>query len=408
MLRVVFFSLFILIFSLEAGAQEKSVHIYQDADLSNHVESSRAIQMGIEVAFNEIGNEIEGYEIVFKYLNHRGNVVRSKLNYKTFISDPKALAIYSGIHSPPLIRNREFINKSKALTLVPWAAGGPVTRYPSAENWVFRLSVDDTRAGPVIIDFAMKNKGCKAPHLLLEDTPWGQSNLKSMSKALIERGIVNPRVSRFGWNLKPQSARALLHDIVEGGGDCVVLVGNAIEGKEIAQAMIDLPNEKRVPLISHWGITGGNFHHTIDAEARKNLELYFIQTCFAFTNPEQSEFAKDVFKRLQKLYPNEFDLAGDLKSAVGFIHAYDLTKILIAAIRQTGLSGDMVADRDAIRKALENLEMPIEGLVKHYQKPFSKFDVATNFNAHEALDDTHYCMGSYGPKDEILIIGKGN
>jgi len=145
---------FAILFSLSAFlslAEEKVLYIYQDADLSHHSESSEAIQKGIEVAFNEIDNLIDGYKVEFKYLDHRGNVIRSKRNYQQFIADANALAIYSGIHSPPLIKNRSFINENQALTLVPWAAGGPITRYPSKENWVFRLSVDDTKAGPVIL-----------------------------------------------------------------------------------------------------------------------------------------------------------------------------------------------------------------------------------------------------------------
>ena len=50
------------------STQGKVLHIYQDADLSRHSESSKAIQQGIEVAFSEIDNQIEGYKVVFKYL----------------------------------------------------------------------------------------------------------------------------------------------------------------------------------------------------------------------------------------------------------------------------------------------------------------------------------------------------
>lgn len=386
-------------------SQEKVIRIYQDADLSNHIESSESIQKGIEVAFDEIGNTIEGYKVEFKYLDHRGNVVRSKKNYQEFIADPKALAIYSGVHSPPLIKNRTFINESKALTLVPWAAGGPVTRHPSKENWIFRLSVDDMRAGPVIVDYAMNIKKCNKPHLLLESTPWGDSNLKSMSLALEKYGISAPAVTRFGWNLKDQGARIILRKIIsDAGNDCILLVANAVEGVVIAQAFIDVSQgQKNVPVISHWGITGGNFHEIITAEKREKMDLSFIQSCFAFTNQEQTEFSQDVFKKLVKVSKGSIKEVKDLKSAVGFIHAYDLTKLLIAAIKKTGLTGDNEVDKEAIRLALENLDMPIKGLVKTYENPYSVFDPKTNTNAHEALHKENFCMARYGSEDEILI-----
>jgi len=397
-------ALFILFLPVQIQAEDKVLYIYQDADLSNHIESSESIQKGIEVAFAEIGNEIDGHQVKFKYLDHRGNVIRSERNYQAFIDDPNALAIYSGIHSPPLIKNRGFINENKALTLVPWAAGGPITRYPSSENWVFRLSVDDTQAGPVIIDFAMKQKSCKRPHLLLEETPWGDSNLKSMSKALMTYGVDAPAVSRFGWNLSGKGARVLLRDIIEKNYDCVVLVANAVEGAVIAQAMLDMPEGKRLPIISHWGITGGDFHKKIDVDKRAVLDLQFIQSCFSFTNPNQRDFATQVFKDLIKHSNGDINQPEDLKSAVGFIHAYDLTKLLIQAIKQAGLTGDMDQDRNAIRLALENLKEPMQGLVKTYQKPFSVFNTKDNPDAHEALGKDHYCMGQYGDLDEVLII----
>ncbi len=395
--------IYFMLLPLQTTADDRTIHIYQDADISNHWESSAAIQKGIEVAFAEIDNEIEGFKIVFKYLDHRGNVIRSKRNYQEFISDPKALAIYSGIHSPPLIKNRDYINENEALTLVPWAAGGPITRYPDGDNWVFRLSVDDTQAAPVIIEFALNNQNCKSPHLLLEETPWGDSNLLSMGTVLDQYNISDPEVTRFSWNLKNQGARIILREIIENGNDCIVLVGNALEGAVIAQEMINLPAETRIPIISHWGITGGNFHDVVTASDREGLDLHFIQTCYAFTNQKQSKFSKQIFAQLKSHSKNAIKTPNDLKAAVGFIHAYDLTKILIQSIKQSGLTGNMQQDRRTIRMALENIDRPVKGLVKTYTKPFSKFNENTNYNAHEALHGENYCMGKYGRNNEIVI-----
>ena len=386
-----------------AQAEDKTLFVYLDADLSNHKESSQAIQKGIEVAFSDINNEIDGYKIAFKYLDHRGNVIRSKRNYQAFLKDPNALVIYSGIHSPPLIKNRSFINENKALTLVPWAAAGFITRYPSKENWIFRLSIDDSRAGSTIIDYAMTQQQCKKPHLLLEKTPWGDANLKTMSAALKNHGIEKHGISRFSWSVKAKGAAIAIDEIVNAKSDCIVLVSNAVEGAVIVNEMLNLPNEKRLPIVSHWGVTSGNFHEIIPYERRKDLELNFIQSCFSFTNPQQSPFANAVFSQLVAYSKGKITEPADLKSAVGFIHAYDLTRLLIQAIKQTGLTGNIVTDRNAIRLALENIDKPIQGLIKTYIKPFAEFNLEANKNAHEALNPDSYCMGSFGTKDEILI-----
>ena len=72
-------------------------------------------------------------------------------------------------------------------------------------------------------------------------------------------------------------------------------------------------------------------------------------------------------------------------------------------MQQTKLTGDMTKDRNAIRLALENIQTPVQGLVKTYIKPFSIFDENTNPDAHEALHKENYCMGRYGLNDEVLI-----
>lgn len=63
----------------------------------------------------------------------------------------------------------------------------------------------------------------------------------------------------------------------------------------------------------------------------------------------------------------------------------------------------MDIDRNNICLAPENIDKPIQGLVKNYIKPFSQFDQKANNNAHEALDLDSYCMAKFGKSDEILI-----
>jgi len=385
-------------------AEGNVIHIYHDADVTHHFESSDAIRKGIEVALNEIDSEIEGYKVVYKQLDHRGNVVRSKNNYSLFINDPKALVVYSGLSSPPLIKNRGFINENRALTLVPWAAGGTITRYPSQSNWIFRLSIDDTQAASVILDFVLNRKRCKKPHLVIEDSPWGDSNVVSLTQYLVDKGFTGKAVHRFSWGTGSLGAGELLRNVIGANGDCMVLVGNSVESAVIINELIKLPSEQRIPVISHWGLTGGNFLEIVPASDLNKIDLSFIQTCFAFTNPHQSHLAKKVFEQVKEHSDGLIDKPGDLKSAVGFIHAYDLTRVLIQAIRQAGLSGEIESDRAAIRTALENLQHPVEGLIKTYTRPFSVFDEESNVNAHEALHRDDYCMASFGSMGEVVIF----
>ena len=178
-------------------------------------------------ALAEINHNVQDYQLTLIEKDNRGNANRSLLHMQQFLKDPNALVFIGGLHSPPYIKNREFINKNKLLLLLPWAAGGSITRYPSDDNWVFRLSVDDTKAGYRMAQFATQTLNCKNPLLLLEDTPWGKSNNNTMLKAF---GDIKPQVKWFNWNTKINNAKLMLHQIKNTPAECILFVGNAIEG----------------------------------------------------------------------------------------------------------------------------------------------------------------------------------
>lgn len=67
-----------IFFPVQTVAVGNTLTIYQDADISNHRESAEAIQQWVQLAFDEIGSEIQGFKIAYRFLDHRGNVVPSR------------------------------------------------------------------------------------------------------------------------------------------------------------------------------------------------------------------------------------------------------------------------------------------------------------------------------------------
>ena len=88
-----------------------------------------------------------------------------------------------------------------------------------------------------------------------------------------------------------------------------------------------LPVEQRLPIISHWGITGGEFAR-LAADALRRVDLAVIQT-FSFIGTD-TPIARRVLAAAKRLYGIENP--GDIKSPVGLAHAYDLTHLLARAI----------------------------------------------------------------------------
>lgn len=401
-LRYTFLIAGFALWSSSAMADNRVLKIYHDADYSNHSSSALSMMMGLNTALDEVGHELQGYQLEVITKNHRGNSIRSKRHMKEFIEDPDALFMLGGLHSPPYIRYRDYINENGILLLVPWAAGGPITRYDKGLNWVFRLSLDDTKAGNRMVQYAHDKKSCESPHLLLEDTPWGKSNFETMSKALKQYSDEEPAVSWFNWNTKVNSARILLRDIANENSDCILFVGNSIEGVEIFEAMVSLEENQRLPVISHWGITGGDFDKHIDGQKREKLDLSFIQTCFSFLDDTDNEIKRSVLNRAKKLYPQALESSVDVPSSSGFVHSYDFGKLFIQAVNEIKLTGDVLIDRAAIRKKLENINTPVEGLLKIYSHPFSAWS-ADEQDAHEALGLDDFCMATYDKHGSVIV-----
>ncbi len=375
--------------------------IYIDADFTSTKTSSLSIKQGIETALAEVNNKVQGYTFDIVIKDHRGNSRRSSKNLQTYLQDNNALLVFSGLHSPPLLANKSFINNNKILVLDPWAAAGPITRSADKENWIFRLSIDDSNAGSFISEQAYAT-GFRKPYLLLEDTGWGLSNKKTMTKALAKRDIKPQGVAMFNWGIGINHAKLMLRTIAQSGADVIFLVANSQEGKTFAHAMIELSAEFSIPVRSHWGITGGDFAQSFNESDRELLNLQFIQTRFSFLQEPLSEIGSKVLSTAIKHLP-EVSSKYDIKAQTGFVHSYDLTKILIAAINQAGLTGNKEQDLIAIHQALEQLLVPVQGLLKRYQQPFSKYS-ATNKNAHEALTPLDYAMGRYNKHNQVLLI----
>ncbi|EGU61315.1 hypothetical protein VINI7043_19388 [Vibrio nigripulchritudo ATCC 27043] len=392
-----------LLMPFSAVANDSYINIYLDADRTGYIESATSIEQGIRTAFDEIGNTIQGHDIRFVTLDHRGNSVRSKKHMAIYKKDPNALVIFAGLHSPPLIKYRQYINDNQILTLVPWAAGAPITRHPSSENWVFRLSVDDTKAGARLANFAVTQTQCKNPHLLLEETPWGKSNQRNMTAAIKDLLNQTPTVTWFNWGINEPGARIKIREVQRSGADCVLMVSNAAEGKHIVNAMASFPEEERLPIISHWGITGGDFAVQVPHETRQKLDLYVVQTCFSFLSSPETELSTSVLTRAKALFPNQIKSANDIVAPTGFIHGYDLSKLLIQALSELDLEGEMVNNRDKLRIALENIQSPVQGLVKRYDKPFTTYS-ESNKDAHEALGLDDLCMATFNQDNNISVI----
>lgn len=373
-------------FCLNSYAQEP-IFIGLNADLSAGAkEGGIAIQRGAEIAIDEI-NEQGGLlnrpvKLVIK--NHRGNPARGINNIKQFTKLNDLVAVIGGVHTPVILKELPVIHKNEIIYLDPWAAGTPIIDNGYEPNFVFRISVRDEEAAKTIIPH-VKKQGIQRVGLLLERTGWGRSNEKSLTKAAQNHGVDIVKIVWFNWGQK--SFTKELNSLQKANAKAVILIANVPEGVEIAKSMIK--QKIRLPIISHWGITCGNFVKQVGLEAVNKLDISVLQT-YSFSKPHNKSLNSDVLKRYQQKY-DENITSDSMPSAPGTAHTYDLVHLLAKAITMA-----KTTNRSIIRNQLEQLPA-YNGLVKNYQPAFTK-------TKHDALLSNDYMMSYFDHQGSLVPI----
>lgn len=361
------------------AADPAPILIGLNADIcTSDSESGEAIQRGALIAMEEINaaGGVLGRPLALKILGHRRNPARGIVNVGTLAEQEDVVAILGGKHTPVILAELETIHEYGIPYLVPWAAGTSIIDNGHDPNFVFRVSVRDEHAGGVLVDHAL-GRGLQRLGLILEQTGWGRSNERALLAALEDHGLSPVGVEWYGWG--EQVFGQILDRLTADDADGLLFVGNAPDGVNFIRALALHPVAASLPVISHWGIVGGDFAEPLTEELR-TIDLTFLQT-FSFFDPPHPDRAERVALAYFRMIPEAREIE-DILAPTGVAHAYDLIHLLARAIAQAGTT-----DRAAVRDALENMELH-PGLVRDYAPPFTA-------ERHDALDRSDYRMARY-------------
>ncbi len=251
---------------------------------------------------------------------------------------------------------------------------------------MFRVSVRDEHAGGFLVE-AARSRGFERLGLLLWRTGWGRSNEAAMHEALARQGLHPAAVAWFNTGERDMSAQ--IDKLRAAGAEVIMLVANPVEGLIAIREVARRPEAERLPIISHWGITGGDFFAKA-GDALSKVDLSFLQTFSLFDPPFPDRAA-----RLYEAYCARFGgcrSPADVISPVGTAHAYDLVQLLSQAVERAGTT-----DRAAIRKSLERLGR-YEGLMRDYDPAFTS-------DRHDALDASDFRLCRFDENGAIVPIG---
>lgn len=329
--------------------------------------SAQAIQRGAAVAVAEInaaGGVLGGRPLELVLRDNRSVPARSGENLSELAAMPDLVAVFCGRFSPVVLENLDLVHQLGLILLDPWASADGITENGRQPSYVFRLSLRDRWAMPVMMRHA-KAKGASRIGVLAPNTGWGRSGV-----AAIERntGPGMPGVAGVAWyNWGDKSLARPYVELLRAGARAILFIANDTEGAVLLREVAAMPEGERLPLIMHWGVTGGTLAQQAGA-AMDRLDLSVVQT-FSFLSADPRKVA-----RFLDLWAAQFGPVRpeEIAAPVGVAHAYDLTHLLARAVDQAGNT-----DRAQVRAALERLREH-DGLVRRYAPPFTVVD-------HDAL-----------------------
>jgi branched-chain amino acid transport system substrate-binding protein len=372
--------------SFPAIAAGKPVLIGLDAEfgLANST-SAQAVELGLRAAIREIndaGGVLKGRPLQLVLRDHRSIPARGIRNIEELAAMPDLVAVFGGRFSPVIIEELPKLKETRTLFMAPWSTADGIIDNGMRPNYVFRLSLRDSLAMPMLLNSAAKRKLVKVG-LLLTNTSWGRSNLAAAERfSATNRRVKIVRTAWYNW--RDSSLIDKFHDLRKAGVQAVVLVANDDEAATLVREMAALPPEQRLPILSHWGITGGEFVKQA-GPALRQVDLSVVQT-FSFFQADPAMLKKFLSAAAKVSNVRRIE---DIKGPVGVAHAYDLMHILARAIDLAGST-----ERAAVRDALERVGSH-RGLVRRYAPPFTP-------TRHEALDASNLLMARYRA-DGVLV-----
>lgn len=349
--------------------------------------SAEGIAAGIKIAvaeINQAGGVLGGRPLRLVEKANHSVPARSIANIKQLAQIPDLAGIFCGRFSPTVLEALPTLIALKIPLLDPWGAADAIIDNKANPNYAFRLSLRDSWAMPRMLDYALTVKNAHKVGLMLLNTSWGRGNLEVAEKHIAEHAN-QVIVGKHWFNWDDKSFLDRYKNLQEQGAQAILLVSNANEAAVLVKEIASLPMEQRLPVISHWGVGGGQMPE-MSGSALHEVDFALIQT-YSFIG-DTDPVALKVAAEAKKIFKVESER--QLPSPTGIAHAYDLTHILALAINKAGST-----DREKIRAALEQVES-YSGLIKDYQPPFSP----TN---HEALTMEQVFIAKYDKQDNAMV-----
>ncbi|MEM8642134.1 MAG: ABC transporter substrate-binding protein [Cyanobacteria bacterium P01_G01_bin.54] len=334
--------------------------------------SGEAITRGLEVAIDEInakGGVMGGRPIELVIRDDESTPAKGVAAARELIEQEEVAVVFGGLDSPVSLAMLEVIHELETPYMGVWAAATGITRNDYEPNYAFRVSANDNIVDNFLMRYANQEKDATKVGLVLINNPWGESNQKGFEEWAAEYDIEIVGIEKF--NDGDTDISAQLTRLKDAEAETLLLVANAAPGAQMMKSLIRLDWD--VPVVSHWGISGGRFPELAGPAAAE--QVTFVQT-YSFYG-EQSPVGEQVLAALEEKY----DLSGpeEILAPVGTANAYDAMHLVALALNQAEST-----EGPTLREAFYDLPT-YEGLIKTYDPAFTP-------DNHDALGEDDYIL----------------
>ena len=369
-----------------AMAQDIKVGYNGDLSASPSAQSGQAAVLGMEAAIADINaaGGVLGKKLALVTRDDVSAPPKSIQNMSDLIDNEKVAAVFGPTNSGNAMAWKHIANQKKIPVLGNVGSGTDITKpmSPGADNYMFRVSMVDREQVAALMAYVKKNTaGSKVVGLMAETTGYGQGGLKDMEEIAKLQDIKIAATERFGVGDTDMTSQ--LSKMKAANVDTVVVWA---QGTPIAQLVRSMEKINYFPLtLTSWAADNITFY---DAAGKQLAEKpIFMRTVSETRTPAQQKLFDRIGAKLKA--PGSFSFA---------LHGYDSMQLLAQAMKQANST-----DGAAVRAALEDLKTPVQGVLKTYDKPFSK----TNHEALTAKDLVwiRWKDGKLMPYTDALIQG---
>jgi C4-dicarboxylate-binding protein DctP len=340
------------------------------------------IKRGIELALEEINARggVLGKPLVLIAKDNRGSSAKGVDNLIRLAQREDLVAVFGGVQSAAATETLKEAQKRGIPFLIAWASGSELTENTKEKSVVFRISANNKDVIEFMTEYLQQHY--RAPLIMYENTIWGRDALALVKEISAKHNF--PFRDAITFNAGQTDFEREIDRLERSKADSILLIANAAEASAILTTL-DRRN-LRIPIVSHWGLTGNHFFETSEKELKQN-PLSFFQT-FSFITSKTAKSAP-----LAAHYMRRYALSSPEKIQVpsAVAQAYDLTYLLAHAIQKARST-----DPRKVRDALENLD-PYDGVIRRYAPPFTH-------NRHDALNKEDYSMARYRADGAIIPI----